>query len=159
MWALNHWNFPKTKKKYPGPTAYTCLPSVDQILSCLLFGVESGIVLFCLDDTWTMVDFDSVRVRTAWLDSCFSRIFWIWSKQHACLLSLVHSYWPFIYPQAQLCWGENQEKRREKKKKKKSVWMGATHPQQLMRNEGAIRRSPQHNLRYYTTCLYIYTTS
>lgn len=137
------------KRKYPGPTAYTCLLSVE---SCLVYCYAWSLGLFCfvlmIPEPWWI---DSVRVRTAWLDSLFlENILDLEQTTRLSFISLGHKYWSFIYPQTQLCWGREKKK---KKKKEKCGWKQFTHTNWW--ETRAIRKSLQHTI--YDTIRLVYT--
>ena len=149
IWAFNHWDFPVTKKKIPW-TNCIYLFAFCWILSCLLLCVESGTVLFCLDDTWTMVD---------WFCSCSDRLTRLFVSRE--YFGFGANNTPVFYllgPQILVIHLSTNSamlgKRKEEKKEKRKVWMETIHPYQLMRNEGHKKKPAAHYLRYYTTCLY-----
>ena len=123
-------------------------------LNFVLFTGRRG-VLGCFILSWWYLNHGGelvIRVRTAWLDSLFSRLFWFWSKQHVFFFffSLDHNYWSFIYPQAHPCW----ERKKKKIKKGERGWMVTIHPHQLMRNESHKKKACS---TFYDTIRLVYT--
>ena len=150
IWAFNHWDFPVTKKKIPWTN---CIYLFAFSLNFVLFTVRRGVwgcfaFVLMIPEPWWI---DSVRVRTAWLDSLFlENILDLEQTTRLSFISLGHKYWSFIYPQTQLCWGREKKK---KKKKEKCGWKQFTHTNWW--ETRAIRKSLQHTI--YDTIRLVYT--